>query len=140
MVWWEGPASPVMEQTEPVAGHRLAIGRLEDGDLVLEDLTNGQRLGPLDHSTSFAVEFEGRPYVVLAGVDELAKSVTLEWGQEVEQVPVQQGVWMSRARPHVPGQQVSINWHHGDGHLRFTTIEPLRDYGGGPNRPAGVRY
>lgn len=47
---------------------------------------------------------------------------------------------MSRTRLFVPGQRVSIHWNNGDGELRFTTIEPLSDYDGGPNRPERTRY
>jgi len=125
---WDGPATTIHELDEPVPGRRLAIGRLENGFLVLDDLARGERLGPVDLISMFAIEVDRQEHIVIAGSDESAVRVTLEWDRESSEVRrVENGVWLSRPRRFVPGSTVTVHWHHDDGELRFTTCGPLYD-------------
>jgi hypothetical protein len=123
---WDGPATTIHVLDESVPGRRLAIGRLEAGFLVLDDLARGERLGPVDLISMFAIDVNGQENIVIAGSDESAARVTLEWDPESMEVRrVENGVWLSSPRLFVPGATVTVHWDHGDGELRFTTCGPL---------------
>lgn len=123
--FWKGLAAPITVQIEPVTGHRLVIGFLDAHGFVLDDETQAKRLGLLDHLDYFGINIGGQLNVLLAGVDPLAKHVTVKVGSSIEVCTPRQGAWMSTLRPFVSGVQVRIDWHHDDDHLRFTTIGPL---------------
>lgn len=107
---------------------------------VLDDLTAGRRLGPVDLLSRFAVRIAGQDRILLAGVDEHAVAVTVEWGDDREELQVKNGVWMTMPRSFVPGARVTVHWNHPDGELRFTTIGPLQAGDLIPNTPAWTGY
>ena len=74
----------------------------------------------------FAIEVGGQENIVLAGSDESATRVTLEWNPGgIDVRHVENGVWLSRPRRFVPGSTITVHWHHDDGEVRFTTCGPL---------------
>jgi hypothetical protein len=107
---------------------------------VLDDLTAGRRLGPVDLISRFAVRVAAQDAIVLAGVDHHAVAVTVEWDDRREELPVRNGVWMTLPRPFVPGARVTVRWHQPDGELRFTTVGPLQAGDLMPNRPGWTGY
>jgi len=137
---WSAQAALVFVETDPVTGRRFALGRLDNGLFVLDDVTAGTRLGPVELVSRFAVEVEGQIGIVLAGVDEHAVTVTVDWGEGADRRPVKGGAWMTLPRPLTPGEQVSVSWHHQDGEQRFTTLGPLYADDLIPNRPAWTSY
>jgi hypothetical protein len=126
---WTGSATPIHMLDEPVPKCRLAIGRLSNGFLVLDDLASAERLGPVDLISLFALEVDGQEHIVVAGRDDSATSVTLEWAADDDELcRVVSGAWLSLPRPFVPGRTLTVRWHHDDGELRFTTLGPLHSH------------
>ena len=137
---WNGQAAPVLTNTDSLTGRRFAVGRLDNGLFVLDDATAGRRLGPVELVSRFAVEVEGQTGIVLAGIDEHAVTVTVEWDEGADQRSVQGGAWMTLPRLLTPGEHVTVSWDHQDGELRFTTLGPLYVDDLIPNRPAWTPY
>jgi hypothetical protein len=130
----------VLTETDSLTGRRFAVGRLDNGFFVLDDVTADTRLGPVELISLFAVEVEGRTGVVLAGIDEQAVTVTVEWDDGADRRSVQGGAWMTLPRLLIPGERVTVSWDHEDGELRFTTLGPLYADDLIPNRPAWTPY
>ena len=137
---WRGHVAPVLVETDSVTGRRLAVGRLDNGSFVLDDLTADTRLGPVELISLFAVEVEGQTGIVLAGIDEHAVTVTVEWDEGADRRPVRGGAWMTLPRLLTPGEHVTVSWDHQDGEQRFTTLGPLYADDLIPNRPAWTPY
>jgi hypothetical protein len=138
---WDGAVSQVLVQSEPTAGQRFAVGRLDNGLIVLDDVTAGRRLGTVDLVSRFLVQVEAEDRILVAGVDEHADTVTVDWQQDDrEELPVINGVWMTAPRTFLPGTCVTVQWHHPDGELRHTTVGPLQRGDLIPNRPAWTGY
>jgi hypothetical protein len=137
---WSGHAAPMLVETDSVTGRRFAVGRLDNGLFMLDDLTAGSRLGPVELVSRFAVEVEGRTGIVLAGIDEHAVTVTVEWDEGADTRSVEGGAWMTLPRLLNPGEHVTVSWDHQDGEQRFTTLGPLYADDLIPNRPAWTPY
>lgn len=133
--------SQILVQSEPTAGHHFAVGRLDNGLIVLDDVTTGRRLGSVELVSRFLVQVVAQDHILVAGVDERADAVTIEWQQDDhEELPVINGVWMTKPRRLVPGVCITVRWHHPDGDLRHTTIGPLQSGDLIPNRSAWTGY
>lgn len=123
-----------------MAGQRFAVGQLGNGLIVLDDLTAGRRLGPIDLLSRFAVSIGAQDGILVAGVDERAVRITVDWGDDREELQVKNGAWITGPRPFVPGACITVNWHHPDGELRYTTVGPLQAGDLIPNSPAWTGY
>jgi hypothetical protein len=137
---WTGQAAPVLTETDPLTGRQFAVGRLDNGLFVLDDVTAGTRLGSVELVSRFAVEVEGQTGIVLAGLDEHAVTVTVEWDEGVDRRSVHGGAWMTLPRLLTPGEHVTVSWDHQDGEQRFTTLGPLYADDLIPHRPAWTPY
>src|SRR3954452_8140022 len=135
-----GAAAPVLTETDPLTGRRFAVGRLDNGLFVLDDVTAGTRLGSVELVSRFAVEVERQTGIVLEGLDEHAVTVTIEWDEGVDRRSVHGGAWMRLPRLLTPGEHVTVSWDHRDGEQRFTTLGPLYADDLIPNRPAWAPY
>jgi hypothetical protein len=107
---------------------------------VLDDVTAGRRLGPIDLLSLFAVRIGAHDGILLAGADERAVTVMVEWDDDREELQVENAVWMTAPRAFVPGARVTVHWHHPDGELRYTTVGPLKAGDLIPNTPAWTGY
>lgn len=133
--------SQILVQSEPAARHHFAVGRLGNGLIVLDDVTAGRRLGSVELVSRFLVHVGAQDHILVAGVDERADTVTIEWQpDDREELPVINSVWMTKPRRLVPGVSITVRWHHPDGDLRHTTIGPLQRDDLIPNRPAWTGY
>jgi hypothetical protein len=105
----------------------LVAGALPGGDeLVLDDVTDGRRLGVLGVAETFGVEHQGRRFVVAAGVDPGAQRVTVDFGSGPQPAEIlARGVWIGDAVALVDGLTVQVTFDHGDGHARFTGRRPV---------------
>ena len=137
---WTGPAAAVVTETDSLTGQRFAVGRLDNGLFVLDDMTAGTRLGPVEHASPFAVEVDGQTGIVLAGIDEHAVTVTVEWDAGTDRRLVHGGAWMTPPRLLTSGEHVTVSWDHQDGEQRFTTLGPLYADDLIPNRLAWTPY
>jgi len=133
---WTGPAAAVLTETDSLTGRRFAVGRLDNGFFVLDDVTADTRLGPVELISLFEVEVEGQPGIVVAGIDDHAVTVTVEWDDGADRRLVRGGAWMTLPRLLTPGEHVTVSWDHQDGEQRFTTLGPLYADDLIPNRPA----
>jgi hypothetical protein len=136
----------LLVRDEPTAGLRLAVGRLDNGIrdsqmLVLDETVSGRRLGTVDLISPFELPAADGPQIVVCGVDERAREVTIEWPDApAERITPTCGVWMTASRSFVPGLAVSVQWDHGDGHLRSGGAGPWRRSDLAPNRPGWTVY
>jgi hypothetical protein len=137
---WTGQAAAVLTETDSLTGRRFAVGRLDNGLYVLDDVTAGRRLGSVELVSRFAVEVEGRTAIVLAGIDEQAVTVTVEWDEGADRRSVQGGAWMTHPRLLTAGEHVTVSWDHQDGEQRSTTLGPLYAEDLIPNRAAWTPY
>lgn len=127
VLWpWEGEASQVLFETAPTPRHHFAIVQLANGLRALDDLVAGRRLGSVDFVSRFRVQLGNREGILFAGADDAAVTVTVSHGNTTEQIEVLNGVWLSTPLPLVPGTFVTVEWHHADRELRFTTLGPLQ--------------
>lgn len=120
----------------PAVRRRPARQRL----FVLGDVTAGTRLGPVELVSRFAIEVKGQTGIVLAGIDEHAVTVTVEWDEGADRRSVHGGAWMTLPRLLTPGEHVRVTWDHQDGEQRFTTLGPLYADELIPNRPSWTPY
>jgi hypothetical protein len=130
----------------PASGLRLTVGRLDNEIrdsrmVVLDEAASGRRLGTVDMISPFDVSIADEPRIIVCGIDERAREVTVEWSDApAERIVPTHGVWMTAVRSFVPGLAVTVHWDHGDGHLRFGGAGPWERSDLAPHVPGWTSY
>jgi hypothetical protein len=130
----------------PTAGLRLAVGRLDNdvrdsAMVVLDEAVSGRRLGTIDLISPFELSLADGVRIVVCGIDERAREVSVEWSDaRTEHIVPIHGVWMTTIRSFVPGLAVTVHWDHGDGRLRFGGGGPWHRSDLAPHLPGWTSY